>query len=71
MAGKRVSDEYSPWLSSELKCLFNTRDKMKIAAVKNRSEILMAAYRQLRNKATKLNKEVKRAYFANKIQASE
>ena len=31
----------------------------------------MSAYRQLRNKATKLNKEVKRVYFKNKIQASE
>ena len=68
---KRVSDKYSPWLSSELKHLFNTRDKIKIAAVKNKSEILMSAYRQLRNKATKLNKEAKRAYFTNKIQASE
>ena len=68
---KRVSDKYSPWLSPELKQLFNTRDKIKIAAVKNKSEILMSAYRQLRNKATKLNKEAKRAYFTNKIQASE
>ena len=56
---KRVSDKYSPWLSSGLKHLFNTRDKIKIAAVKNKSEILMSAYRQLRNKATKLNKEAK------------
>ena len=71
MVEKRVSDKYSPWLSSELKCLFKTRDKIKISAVKNKSEILMSAYRQLRNKATKLNKEAKRAYFTNKIQASE
>ena len=49
----------------------NTRDKIKIAAVKNKSEILMSAYRQLWNKATKLKKEAKRAYFTNKIQASE
>ena len=71
MVEKRASDKYSPWLSSELKRLFNTRDKIKIAAVKNKSEILMSAYRQLRNKATKLNKAAKRAYFTNKIQASE
>ena len=68
---KRVSDKYSPWLSSELKRLFNTRDKIKTAAVKNKSEILMSTYRQLRNKATKLSKEARRAYFANKIYASE
>ena len=34
MVEKRVSDKYAPWLSPELKCLFNTRDKVKIAAVK-------------------------------------
>ena len=68
---KRVSDKYSPWQSSELKRLFNTRDKIKIAAVKNKPEILMSAYLHLRNKETKQNKEAKRAYFTNKIQASE
>ena len=71
MVEKRVSDKYSPWMSSDLKRLFNARDKIKIAAVKNKSEFLMSAYRKLRNKVTKRNKEAKRAYFMNKIHTSE
>ena len=71
MVNKRVSDKYSPWMSSDLKRVFKARDKIKIAAVNNKSEFLMSAYRQLRNKATKMNKDAKRAYFMNKIHASE
>ena len=58
-------------MSSDLKGLFKARDKIKIAAVKNKSELLMSAYRQLRNKVTKMNKEAKRAFFMNKIHTSE
>ena len=61
----------SPWKSSDLKRLFKARDKIKIAAVKTKTEFLISAYRQLRNKATKMNRDVKRAYFMNKIHASE
>ena len=71
MVDRRVSDKYSPWMSSDLKRVIKARDKIKIAAVKNISEFLMSAYRQLRNKATKMNKEAERAYFMNKIHASE
>ena len=67
---KRVSDKYSLWMSSNLKRLFKARDKIKIAAIKNKSEFLMPAYRQLGNKVTKMNKEAKRAYFMNKIHTS-
>ena len=31
----------------------------------------MSAYRQLRNKATKMNREAKTAYFSDKLQASQ
>ena len=31
---KRVSERYSPWLSSSLKDLLRSRDKLKIAAAK-------------------------------------
>ena len=71
MVEKRVSDKYSPWMSSDLKRLFKARDKIKLAAVKSKSEFLMSAYLQLRNKVTKMNKEAKRAYFMNKIHTSE
>ena len=38
---RRVSEKYSPWLSPDLKALFRTRDRIKNAAVKAKSEILM------------------------------
>ena len=49
IAEKRASNKHSPWLSSELKSLSKTQDKIKIAAVKNKSENLMSAYRQSEN----------------------
>ena len=67
MMQKRVSERYSPWLSSSLEDLFRSRDKLKAAAVKSKSEILMTAYRQVRNKANKINADLKKAYFTNKI----
>ena len=30
---RRVSERYSPWLTSDLKRMFRSRDKLKIAAV--------------------------------------
>ena len=68
---RRVSERYTPWISEDLKYLFKARDKIKVSAVKNKSEILMSAYRQMRNKATKMNREAKRVYFSEKLQASQ
>ena len=68
---RRVSERYSPWLSSELKALFRTRDRSKSAAVKAKSEILMNAYRQVRNKANNMNSKLKREYFTNKLNECE
>ena len=67
MMQKRVSERYSPWLSSSLKDLFRSRDKLKAAAFKSKSEILMTAYRQVRNKANNMNADLKKTYFINKI----
>ena len=36
-----MSGKYSPWLSPDLKALFQTRDRINNAAVKAKSEILM------------------------------
>ena len=71
MMQKRVSERYSPWLSSSLKDLLRSRDKLKVAAVKSKSEILMAAYRQVRNKANRMNADLKKTYFRNKIHGAE
>ena len=56
---RRVSEWNSPWLTSDLKRMFRSRDKFKMAAVKKKSEVLMPAYRQLRNK---VNSTCKRDY---------
>ena len=62
-----VSDKVTPWLTTEFKKLARSRDKLKIAAVKNKSSILMSSYRHLRNRVNNLNKQLKRDYFSNKI----
>ena len=64
---RQVSERYSPWLSSSLKDLFRGRDILKAAKVKSKSEILMATYRQVRNEANKMNTDLKKTYFTNKI----
>ena len=46
----RVSNKYSPWLNSDFRKLSRQRDRIKTAAVKCKSAILMDAYKQLRNK---------------------
>ena len=66
---RRVTERFSPWITPDLKQLFRTRDKMKVAAVKAKSELLMSAYRQMRCKANNLNSKMKRNYFSNKIQS--
>ena len=71
MMQKRVSERYSPWMSSSLKDLLRSRDKLQIAAVKSKFEILMAAYRQVRNKANRMNADLKNTYFTDKIHETE
>ena len=66
MMQKRVSERYSPWMSSSLlQDLLRSRDKLKVAAVKAKSEILMAAYRQVRNKANRMNADLKKTNKQN------
>ena len=62
-----VLDKVTPWLTTELKKLASSRDKLKIAAVKSKSSILMSSYRHLLKKVNNLNKQLKRDYFSNKI----
>ena len=44
-----------------------TRDRIKTAALKSKSRILMDAYRQARNRIKSLNIQLKRQYFSAKI----
>ena len=63
----KVSDKLTPWLTTEFKKLARTRDKLKAAAVKSKSTILMESYKQVRNKVNNLNKKLKKEYFSKKI----
>ena len=60
---RHVSENFCPWLTKELKQLSVTRDRVKKQAVRFRSDILMEAYRQTRNKVNKLNIGLKIEFF--------
>ena len=63
----RVSERYCPWVNEDLKRLIRSRDKLKKAAVKSKSLILMSSYRHIRNKINKQNSELKRQYFSERL----
>ena len=44
---------------------------MKKAAVKNQSDLLFAAYKQIRNKVINKNQKLKRDFFSDKINTFE
>ena len=67
----RVSERFCPWIDQNLKSLMRSRDKLKKAAVASKSPLLMASYRQIRNKVNTLNVQLKRQYYTNKISACE
>ena len=64
---KRVSEKFSPWLTKDFKFMCRSRDRLKKLAVSHKSEILMQAYRQMRNRVNKLNLNLKREFFTNKV----
>ena len=64
---RRVSEKYSPWLTKEFKLICRSRDRLKKLAVSHKFHILMQAYKQMRNRVNKLNLNLKREFFTNKI----
>lgn len=56
-----------PWLTKDFKKLSATRDKLKKQGVRSKSNIVMDVYRQTRNNVNKLNTDLKREGFTNKI----
>ena len=62
----RVSKKYCPWINEDLKKLMRSRDKLKKAANKTKSEILMNSYKHVRNQVNSLNVQ-----FSNKIISQE
>ncbi len=71
MTEMRVSEKYCPWINKDLKDLMRTRDKLKKAAIKGKSQFLMDSYKQVRNKVNYMNTRQKKQYFSNKISACE
>ena len=63
----RVSDKYYPWVNADLRALIKSRDKLKLAASKHKSTLLMSSYRNLRNKVNSLSTKLKRQYFATRV----
>ena len=58
---------YSPWVTSELIRKRRARDVLKTRAVEMSFEVLMQAYRNLRNQIDRENDLLKREYFSRKI----
>ncbi len=67
----RVSEKYCPWINKDLKDLMHTRDKLKKAASKRKSQCLMDSYRQVRNKVNSLNNQLKKQYFTDRISINQ
>ena len=67
----QVSEKYCPWINKDLRSLMKCRDKLKKAAIKGHSQLLMSSYRHVRNKVNKLNIDLKRQYFSEKITQHE
>ena len=63
----RISDKYCPWVNADVRALIKSRDKLKLAACKNKSKLLMSSYRQLRNKVNSLKTKLNRQYFATRV----
>ena len=67
----RVSEKYCPWIDKDLRDLMQTRDKLRKAASKRKSQFLMDSYRQVRNKVNSRNIQLKKQYFTDKISACQ
>ena len=48
-----------------------SRDKLRKQTIKSKSEVLFDAYKQMKNEVNKVNIDLKRDYFTNKIASHE
>ena len=63
----RVSEKFCPWTDKGPKDLMRTRDRLKRAATKNMSMILMESYRKVRNKVDAQNRKLKKQCYTDKF----
>ena len=68
---RRVSEKFCPWVTKDFKLMCKVRDKLKKQAIRSKSELLMQSYKHIRNKVNKLNGDLKRDYFTQKITSCE
>lgn len=67
----RVPERYHPWIDQDLRKLMQTRDRLKMAAGKKKSPLLMDAYSQVRNEINVFNLQLKKQYYTDKIPACQ
>ena len=67
LPNRRVSERFCPWITKDFKLMCVSRDKLRKQAIRSKSEVLFDAYKQMRNKVNKVNIDLKRDYFTNKI----
>ena len=67
LRNRRVSERFCPWITKDFKLMCASRDKLRKQAIRSKSEVLFDAYKQMRNKVNKVNIDLKRDYFTNKI----
>ena len=63
MREMRISDKNSPWITSELKSLMISRDRLKKAAVKHKYPTMMCSYKAIRIRVKGLNVKLKKTVF--------
>ena len=68
---RRVSEKFCPWVTKDFQLMCKVRDKLKKQAIRSKSELLMQSYKHIRNKVNKLNGDLKRDYFTQKITSCE
>ena len=67
LRNRRVSERFCPWITKDFKLMCASRDILRKQAIRSKSEVLFGAYKQMRNKVNKVNIDLKRDYFTNKI----
>ena len=67
MREMRVSDKNSPWITSKLKSLMISRDRLKEAAVKYKSPTIMCSYKAIRNRENGLNIKLKNSILRTRL----
>ena len=68
---RKGRNNYAPWITPEVTGKRRTRDILKQKAVKMKSEIVMQAYKEMRNQVNSDNRSQKREYFNNEITQQE